>query len=368
MIKSLNYHSFVDKRNGIAYFKLVSFSKSAGNEFKDAIIELSNISEIKGIILDLRSNPGGLLLSAVDVLEKILSKGKLVVKVVGRDSLNVRKYYTKESPLLPDVRIVVLIDSNSASASEIVAGAIQDHDVGLIVGEPSYGKGLVQSIINLPYSASLKITVGRYFTPSGRCIQKVDYSRDNSFVKRVNLLKEKKFTTMHNRIVFSAGGISPDTIITRNTFSDIIASLKKDRIFFLFGNYYVYNNTNIDIKKLSPGILFKEFKKFLFQNEFVYHSELFNTFKQFKLIAIRNHSELKEEIDILEQKLNYIDNSVFNAAQNEIVNSIIAEIIRRVSGNKEKLKFIIENDKQVLAALEIINNESLYYSFLRGAK
>lgn len=185
-IDNLSYYGFVPEESNNVYLKLRGFSVSAGEEIKDALLELAGKKEINSIVLDLRGNPGGLLNAAVDVTEKFINKGQTIVTVAGRDSSNLKEYVSKEKAVAGDSRLAVLIDKNSASASEIVAGAIQDHDRGVILGEHSFGKGLVQTVIPLSHDNSLKITTARYYTPSGRCIQKVDYTKDNNVVEEVS--------------------------------------------------------------------------------------------------------------------------------------------------------------------------------------
>ncbi|MCL6097765.1 MAG: S41 family peptidase, partial [Bacteroidetes bacterium] len=181
-VKNVTYYGFVPAGSKNAYIKLSGFSQTAGEEVKKALLDLKSKGEIESLILDLRGNPGGLLDAAIDVCGKFLNKGQLIVSVIGRDSLNTKNYSSNEEPIAGKVRMAVLIDEGSASASEIVSGAMQDHDRAVLVGTNSYGKGLVQTIIPLSYNTSLKITTARYYTPSGRSIQKIDYA-ENTFVK-----------------------------------------------------------------------------------------------------------------------------------------------------------------------------------------
>ena len=172
-IKNIDYYGFYPTESNNIYIKLSNFSRGAGQEIKNAILELNKIRKINSAILDLRDNPGGLLDEAIDVAEKFLERDKLIVSVIGRDTTRIAKYFAKEEPILRDAKLFVLVNNNTASASEIVAGAIQDHDRGLIIGENTFGKGLVQTIIPISAKSSLKLTTARYFTPSGRCIQKI---------------------------------------------------------------------------------------------------------------------------------------------------------------------------------------------------
>ncbi len=209
MVKSLTYYGFYPKNSNNVYLKLTNFSRSAADEVKKALLELKTQKEIKSIVLDLRGNPGGLLDVAVDICDKFLPKGDLVVSTRGREQTDEKQYFATQEPLVGDSKLVVLINGGSASASEIVAGAMQDHDRGVILGTKSYGKGLVQTITPLDYNTSLKITTAKYYTPSGRCIQKIDYTKDNKvFVKPDSIIKTS-FLTDNKRTVYSGGGSSP---------------------------------------------------------------------------------------------------------------------------------------------------------------
>lgn len=182
IIKNVAFADFFPENSGNVYIKLTNFSRSAGDELRNALRELKSKKEISSIVLDLRGNPGGLLDVAVDVCDKFLNKDVLIVSTRGKDISSEKKYFANEEPLAGTEKLVVLINGNSASASEIVAGAIQDHDRGVILGTQSFGKGLVQTITPLSFNTSLKITTAKYYTPSGRCIQKVDYSKDNKVI------------------------------------------------------------------------------------------------------------------------------------------------------------------------------------------
>ena len=200
-VRNVTYAGFVS--DGIAYIRLERFSRTAGDDVQSSIKELQRKGAVKGVVLDLRDNPGGLLDIAVDVVSKFVPESTLVVSTRGRRSDSERKYYSTETPMLGDVPLAVLVDRGSASASEIVAGAIQDIDRGVIIGTRSFGKGLVQTITRITENSSLKITSGRYYTPSGRSIQEIDYfhrTKDGVFTIKPDSAR-KQFKTAHNRIV-----------------------------------------------------------------------------------------------------------------------------------------------------------------------
>ncbi|MCW8824778.1 MAG: S41 family peptidase, partial [Ignavibacteriaceae bacterium] len=184
LVKNVTYSGFYPENSNNVYLKLSNFSRSASDEIKKTIKELKDQKQINSIVFDLRGNPGGLLDIAVDICDKFLPRDQLVVSTRGRDSSSVKKYFSQEEPIVNnDVKIILLINGGSASASEIVAGALQDHDRAVILGTKSFGKGLVQTITPLSYNTSLKITTAKYYTPSGRCIQRIDYSEGSEIIK-----------------------------------------------------------------------------------------------------------------------------------------------------------------------------------------
>ncbi|MEJ2616104.1 MAG: S41 family peptidase, partial [Ignavibacteriaceae bacterium] len=244
IVKSLAFYGFYPQNSNNAYLKLSNFSRSSAEEVRNALKELKSQKEIKSIVLDLRGNPGGLLDEAVDICDKFLDKGKLIVLTKGRTQDSEKKYYSVQEPMVGKAKLIVLINGGSASASEIVAGAMQDHDRGVILGTKSFGKGLVQTITPLSYNTSLKITTAKYYTPSGRCIQKIDYSKENKVITDVDSLIATPFLTDNKRTVYSAGGITPDTMVKYNIQGDITKELLAKGLFFKFADHYYYAHQN----------------------------------------------------------------------------------------------------------------------------
>ncbi|MCW8816737.1 MAG: S41 family peptidase, partial [Ignavibacteriaceae bacterium] len=242
LVKNVTYSGFYPENSNNVYLKLSNFSRSASDEIKKTIKELKDQKQINSIVFDLRGNPGGLLDIAVDICDKFLPRDQLVVSTRGRDSSSVKKYFSQEEPIVNnDVKIILLINGGSASASEIVAGALQDHDRAVILGTKSFGKGLVQTITPLSYNTSLKITTAKYYTPSGRCIQRIDYSEGSEIIKDLTPDSEQKFFTDHKREVFAKGGITPDTTVEFNIDGELTKDLLAKGHFFKFANNYFYN-------------------------------------------------------------------------------------------------------------------------------
>ncbi|MCX6174262.1 MAG: S41 family peptidase [Ignavibacteriales bacterium] len=361
-VKNLTYYGFVPEGSNNAYLKLSGFSRSAGEEIKKALLELKSQKEISSVVLDLRGNPGGLLDAAIDVCEKFLKKGETIVTVKGRDSLSVRNYSSAEEPIAGDVKMALLIDEGSASASEIVAGAIQDHDRAVLVGTNSFGKGLVQTIIPLSYNTSLKITTARYYTPSGRSIQKVSYSEKNKvFEKGMNLTKNE-FHTDHSRKVYSAGGIMPDTVVVNESSSGLVQKLLADGMFFRFATNFFNNNQNRDLNKYSSDMLLKEFTNYLHSQNFDFVSRAEKLIELLKTASSEENLDQKflEQLDKTKNQIDANHSNEIEKYKNDILFLIREELAARIDGRQGRIKESLKMDNQFVAAVNILNNKKLY--------
>lgn len=364
-VKNISYYGFVPEESNNAYLKLSGFSRSAGEEIKKAIFDLGEQREVESIVLDLRGNPGGLLEAAIDVSEKFLQKGELVVSVVGRDSTQRKNHYSQEKPVAGNTKLIVLVDEGSASAAEIVAGAIQDHDRGVILGTHSFGKGLVQTVIPLSFNTSLKITTGRYFTPSGRCIQKINYSDKNKVFDKVMTFEKKLYKTDKNRRVYSAGGILPDTVISPDSESKFIQQLLAQGMFFRFATNY-YNKSFKNGDKKESAELFELFLKYLEDQGFQFNFKSEKLLKQLRKVAEENNYNIKfqNEITDLESKFNKIKNDELYKYKDEIITEIKVELKARTDGRTGRIIELLKYDKQYAAALEILKGDYSYKHFL----
>jgi len=366
-VKNLTYYGFYPENSNNAYLKLSGFSRSAGEEIKKALIELKEKRSIETIVLDLRGNPGGLLDAAIDVSEKFLSKGQLIVSVKGRDSLDVKKYYAAEEPIAGKLPLAVLIDEGSASASEIVAGAIQDHDRGVIIGTNSFGKGLVQTLIPLSYNTSLKITTAKYFTPSGRSIQKINYSEKNKVFETNIKNDQQEYRTDLNRKVFSAGGIKPDSVILNKSKSQLVQRLLADGMFFGFATYFYNDKTNDDFYKLTPEQQLKEFQTYLKKQKFEFTSQTEKLIDQLKIAAAQENlnGNLLEILDKFKAQIDESHSREMEKYKEEIISAIKEEIAARKDGRIGRVVESLKNDLQFKTALKILNNKLTYNGFLR---
>ena len=261
-IPSVPYYGVT--KEGIGYVRLLSFMEKSADEVKRALEDFAANPEVKGVVLDLRGNGGGLLESAVEILNYFIPKGTEVLRTKGREPGDVRVYRTTRQPLMPDMPLAVLIDGGSASASEIVAGAVQDLDRGVLIGSRSFGKGLVQSTKGLPYDGMLKVTTAKYYIPSGRLIQALDYSRrnpDGSVAATPDSLCHD-YKTAHGRLVRDGGGLQPDIEIDWGKPSRLVYNLVRDQWIFDYATRYAASHPTI------PG-----------PEEFVVTDEMYADFK-----------------------------------------------------------------------------------------
>ena len=364
IVKNLTYAGFYPADGNTVYLKLSNFSRAASDEIKIALRHLKSERNIKSIILDLRGNPGGLLDIAVDICDKFLRKDQLIVTTRGRDVSSERNYYSVQEPMIGDAKLVILINGSSASASEIVAGAIQDHDRGLILGTKSFGKGLVQTITSLSYNTSLKITTAKYYTPSGRCIQKIDYSEGSDVIKDDNIVSDFKYYTDSKREVFSKGGITPDSTVEFSVNGNITKELLAQGFFFKFANYYSYNNPDQDFNKITNDELLTQFKDYIESENFKYHSKSEKEIDILIKDLPDKESSLSNELKSIKDELHKLDKGEFVIYKDEIRMTLKADLASRYLGLEGRIKQLLTTDAQVQTALSILENEEVYNNLL----
>lgn len=367
-IKNLTYYGFVPENSNNAYLKLSSFSRSAGDEIRKALHELKIQKDINSIILDLRGNPGGLLDAAIDASEKFLTKGQKVVSIKGRDESKEQIFNAQEEPIAGKSKLVLLVDNGSASASEIVAGAIQDHDRGIIIGTKSYGKGLVQTVIPLSFNTSLKMTTARYYTPSGRCIQEIDYSQEKELFNE-NVNKDSTiYYTDNKREVYSKGGIVPDSIIINSSESHLVRSLLAKGMFFKFATNYFNTSSKENSKNESDENLFNTFTNYLEKEDFNYQTQSELLISELKE-SIKNegyNSNLIDEVSKLDLKFDDVKKKELNKYKSDIISEIKQELAARKDGRKGRITESLKYDNQFATALEILNKNKVYNSLLNS--
>ncbi|MEK6756383.1 MAG: S41 family peptidase [Bacteroidota bacterium] len=367
-VRNVSYAGFV--ADGIGYIRLERFSRTAGDDLRNAIKELNAKGTIKSLILDLRENPGGLLDIAVDVASKFVPESSLVVSTRGRRSDTERKYYSTEKPMLADAPLAVLVDRRSASASEIVAGAIQDLDRGIIVGTRTFGKGLVQTITRLSESSSLKITSGRYYTPSGRSIQEIDYSRrskDGVVAIKPDSLRQE-YRTAHNRRVFEGGGIVPDSLVPDELQSRLLEELNRKAMFFKFANHFATQNKSLPDRFEVTDEILKDFEAFLKEKEFHYDDEAELKLKDLREVAEKGRygKSFYECIDRVAKTVDSEKARAFERYDKELRTSLQLEIIARMKGEKAAIETSLKDDPQLDVAVALLKSKPAYTKLLAG--
>ncbi|MGC8594836.1 MAG: S41 family peptidase [Candidatus Kryptoniota bacterium] len=364
-VHDVSYYGVVD--SNIGFIKLDRFSRGADEEVRNALTDLMTRTNLKGLILDLRYNPGGLLESAVGVVELFVPKGSLIVMTKGRAPSADKKYISDVDPVAPNLPLVVLVNENSASASEIVAGALQDLDRAVVVGTNTYGKGLVQTILPLGYDAELKITTAKYYTPSGRCIQKINYEkkRDGESDIIPDSLR-KEFHTIDGRPVFEAGGIQPDSVVMQRMPSDYVVQLMRENYFFNFATEYRNSHDSIPANFAVNEKVLNEFKNYLDRKNFSYNSRLSQLVKDAELYASRsNYSPaINRQFDKLYEEIKQDESALFEKNQKEIARLLQTEIVGRFKGSAAQIEQSLNYDNQVKAAEEILKSTGDYQKIL----
>jgi len=374
-IKTVPYAGIITEgKNKIGYIRLARFGEEAENELEQAI-DMVKSEKIDGLIFDLRSNGGGLLDQAVKVANNFLPKGSEVVYTQGRVSDQNRKHFANSDPILPDIPMVVLVNEMSASASEIVAGAIQDSDRGVIVGNTTFGKGLVQQIYQLSDGDALKLTTAKWYVPSGRCIQKDIRSTRHpedlaeSDTAAVDSSKLEVFHTKSGRIVYGGGGITPDINVENEELSPLSTNLERLSMFFDFS--VKYTNEHPDLKpdfKVTDAML-SEFKQFLKEKDFTYKGEMEKSFDDFKKVVDENG-----RADAFAGEFSKIDNLIqankdgeFEKSQEYIERSIKRDILSRQFGESAVYEqIVLKTDPYVEKAVSILASPKEYASILGG--
>jgi carboxyl-terminal processing protease len=382
-LKSVNYYGVIPETN-IGYIRLSRFAEETSHELRDAINEL-NSKNIDGLVFDLRSNGGGLLQQAVETAELFVDEGKLVVYTRGKFAGTERRHYSKRVPLFPDKPLVVLVNEGTASASEIVSGAIQDWDRGIVVGRPTYGKGLVQQIFPIGSNGevALKLTTAKYYIPSGRCIQKSEIEKksdapediaesdlelDSVNTDIMSISDREVFYTNRGRAVYGGGGILPDVeIVNDAVYQPIEINLERKRLFFDFAVKYVaaHEGLNTDLE-ITEDII-DEYKAFLKSKDFTYETDLEISLDELKeLIEEKEKNELfASAIDDFEEVVQKEKEADFNNSIDYIKKALKREIISKLAGQRGIYeKIVLINDDEVLKAVELLRNNDEYTRIL----
>ena len=369
ILKDISYFGFLKNTNAnIAYIKLDRFGTNSDREFDNVLKTLKSQKEINGLIIDLRNNGGGFLNSSIDILNKLVEKNNLLLTTKANKQDSEVKYFSKETPLIgKDVPLVVLVNQGTASASEIMAGALQDLDRAVIVGVKSFGKGLVQNIKDLNFDTHLKITIARYFTPSGRWIQSKDYFLENKYGVFTNTetFAKKEFKTLNGRPVFANGGITPDVEVKTEGESELHKALTGKDMFFKYALMYIAKNPGIKIFKVSEETYY-DFRQFVNEKGFDYKSLSEKKLEELKktLAESKLDDKLSSYLVTIEQTINSSEESEYTNARNEIKRSIEAEINKMIVEEKEQIEGTFDSDLQLQEAISIILDKARYSNIL----
>ena len=363
-INNIGYAGFVGENKDVGYILLNRFSQNTAQEVRKSIEKLQSRKELSGLVLDLRNNPGGLLDEAVALVDKFIPQGQMVVETRGRLSQHNNVFRTSETPMLPDMPLVVLQNGGSASASEIVAGALQDLDRAVVMGEQSFGKGLVQIVRPLSYNTSLKLTTSRYYIPSGRSIQSVNYTQDdsNSVVSEPDSMR-KAFTTQNGRTVYDGNGIAPDVAIAENPPSLLETSLMKQNLFFNFANQYAAQNDSL-VDQLRSDQLFDSFVSYVDSQDFEYETPSEKYLAKVDSLIADNDQSSDSHISALEEEIARQKKQAFSKEKEEIQIKLYLELISRYQGRQGQTEASLPYDSYVQQAVKVLQDSSHYNDIL----
>lgn len=366
---NVSYYGMVE--GNMAYIKLDRFLENSSDEVTNALVELKK-NNPNGIILDLRSNGGGILQEAVKIVNLFVPKGTQVVSQKGKIKEKDVTYTTTNNPVEPNLPLVVLVNSHSASASEIVAGSLQDLDRAVIIGQRSYGKGLVQQTFSLPYNSLVKITIAKYYVPSGRCIQALDYTHrkdDGSVVKVADSLMHE-FKTRDGRSVYDGGGIYPDIPVTQEHFASITQSLLSKLLVFDYATYYREKHAKIgDPHTFSLSDAdYADFVKFLAGKNYSYNSPSEKLLTDLKTEATKEKQfgEIQSEYDNLQTKIMNTKKNDLQLHKDEIKQVLENEIVSRYYYNRGRYETNFKYDTELAQAVKTMQDKARVDAILKG--
>jgi carboxyl-terminal processing protease len=372
-INPVTYYGIL--KNEIGYICLSSFSVQSALDIKKVLIFFKKNHPIKALIFDIRNNGGGIITECLEILNFFLPKKKLLLIIKGKNKQVYKTFYTTESPIEPDLPLVILVNENSASASEILSGAIQDTDRGIIVGTNTYGKGTVQSTYQLPYGTQLKLTTAKYYIPSGRCIQSINCSNKNEKEEKITYQTPNKlvnvYYTDHNRPVIGGKGILPDIIIKEEKIPAIVYYMETNFTFFDFAVQWKINNHKIisPLKFILKKNIYDEFKKFIktdTQQNLNFKQKSKKVVNSLKNIVKSEgyYDKVSHEFQALETKLN--SNLIYDLDfyKSQIIKHLAMHIIKQYYFSKGQILYKLQNDSTINKAIEVLQNKKLYNTIL----
>lgn len=369
-IPDVPYKGILDGTDGVGYIKLNSFTQTAGQEVRNAMKELKDQGASK-LVLDLRGNGGGLLRESVNIVNLFVPKNQLVVETKGKIPEWDKAYKTLSEPVDADIPLVVLVDGQSASASEIVSGALQDLDRAVIVGDRTYGKGLVQQTRDLFYNSKLKVTVAKYYIPSGRCIQKLDYAHRDSTGKATEVEEDAiaEFKTRNGRPVFDGRGILPDLEVEDPELAKVVGGLYSSDLIFDFATNYRLQHPEIGAPQefVVTDSIYADFLSFVKDRDFDYQTETVDALEQLeeKAKQERYYEHAREAIEALRREVTPDRSEDLIRFRSDIVEVLRNEIVSRYHFQTGRAKAAMDTDPYIRKAVEVLNGDS-YAVILAG--
>lgn len=360
-VRNISFSGLMD--SGIGYIRLDRFSRTAGEDVRVALKEFKAAGALRGVILDLRDNPGGLLDMAVEVVSAFVPESSVVVSTKGRRPETERRYVSVQQPLTPDLPLAVLVNNNSASASEIVAGAVQDLDRGIVVGTRTFGKGLVQTVSRLTETASLKITTARYYTPSGRCIQMLDYThrgKDGNAQPVPDSLR-KTFSTRNGRTVTEAGGILPDSVVTAPDAGPLVGALVRKAMFFKYAGGLGARGRLDSATQVTDRTL-ADFERFLDSTGFLYEEDAEEALQELRTLAQESRYErgFFNGLDELERLTQAEKRRSMERYREEVRMALRQEFALRTRGEQGRIQASFDGDRQLAVAVALLKDTASY--------
>jgi carboxyl-terminal processing protease len=370
-INSVSYSGIID--NDLGYIRLTGFTENAGQEVKNALQALEAKTKLRGLIFDLRGNPGGLLNEAVNIVNIFVNKGVEVVSTKGKAKEWDKTYHALNNPVDTEIPVAVLVNSSSASASEIVSGSLQDLDRGIIIGQRTFGKGLVQTTRPLSYGAQLKVTTAKYYIPSGRCIQALDYSHrnDDGSVGKIPDSLITQFKTKVGRTVYDGGGVMPDFVTDIRQLSPISQSLLLK--YLLFDYATLYRNTHPSIAPAKEFHLsdaeYAEFVKWISTKDYDYETKSEKILDDFKATAEKEKyfSAATAEFEVLKKKISHDKNADLQKFKDEITELLENEIVSRYYYQSGQIEASFKNDLEIKKATAALKDKDVYSSILKNS-
>lgn len=362
-VPNVPYYGMVS--DDIGYIVLSTFTRESGRNVENALKALqAENPEMKGVIFDLRGNGGGLLTEAVNVSNVFIPKGELVVTTKGKVKDWDRSFKTLNQPLDENIPLVVLINKNSASASEIVSGVIQDYDRGVLMGQRSYGKGLVQNTRDVGYNSKVKLTTAKYYIPSQRCIQSVEYHEGEPV--DIEDGKRAKFKTRNGRTVLDGGGVSPDVVLKKATDAPAIKSLLRQDVIFDFVTQFVLENDSISSVADFNFTDFDRFMQFLDKRSFQYDTDSEKMLSKMKEKSQEEGLDIAQDIEALKFKIKSSQQGEVEKYKEVILDLIEMEIASRYYYHNGKIQMNLKNDTEIKDAVELLRDKQRYNSLLNG--